>query len=168
MFTKCVHTFIFPLSKYKPHSLMNDLTFIHHWNFIHFFLMLHIYDVDIWIFSPFETSKWYPHISAACSSILSETCFTESLLLIMSSHSQFLWRRYVHWYSSASYVWNILPPKLPFWWLHMYPVLCMVDKDITSFFSKLQLTKLTGTISWILPTTGDICQGILLFANIKM
>ena len=130
--------------------------------------MLHIYGVDIWICSPLETSNLSHHISAVCSPILSDTCFTESLLLITSSHSQFLRRRYVHWYSSASYVWNILPPKLPYWWLHMYPVLFMADKDITSFFSKLQLTKLTGTISWILPTEGDRCQGILLFANIKM
>jgi hypothetical protein len=37
-----------------------------------------------------------PRISAACSSIVSDTCFTESLLLITSSHSQFLRRRYVH------------------------------------------------------------------------
>lgn len=168
MFTKCLHTFIFPLSKFKPHWLMNDLTFIHHWNLLHFFLMLHLYDVDIWISLPLETSKLSTHNSPACWSILSNTFFTESLLLITSSHFQFLRRRYVHWYSSASYVCNILPPKLPFWWLHMYPVLCMVDREITSFFSKLQLTKLTGTISGILPTTGDRCQGILLFANIKM
>lgn len=168
MFTKCLQTFIFPLSKFKPHSLTNDLKFIHLWNVVYFLLILHIYDIDIWISSPLETSEFSLHISADCSSILSDTCFTESLLLITSIHSQFLRRRYLHWYSTASYVWNILPPKLPFWWLHMYPVLCMVDKDITSFFSKLQLAKLTGTISCILPTTGDRCQGILLFANIKM
>jgi hypothetical protein len=73
MFTKCLQNFIFPVSKFKSHSRVNDLTFIHGWKLVYFSFISHILGFDIWIFPPLETSKFVPHISALCSFIRSDT-----------------------------------------------------------------------------------------------